>query len=88
MRNLPLPGEIYTHYKGGTYRIMCLTTHTETKENLVIYKSLNFGSIHARPVDIFMDKVEVDYAPIKIDRFQLTIPAPSSVYTAPIEFEF
>ena len=88
MIKLPLPGEIYTHYKGGTYKILCLSTHTETKENLVIYKSLNFGSIHARPLEIFMGKAEVDYMTNKVNRFELTIAAPISVYNSNIEFEF
>ena len=82
MRNLPLPGEIYTHYKGGTYKIICLSVHTESQEKLVIYKSLNFGSIHARPLDIFMDSVTNDITNnIKTDRFRLT-------YNASVDFEF
>lgn len=49
--NLPLPNQIYKHYKGGTYQIISLSTHTETNEILVIYKSLNFGTVYARPLD-------------------------------------
>lgn len=45
----PLPGQIYKHYKGGTYEVLSLATHTETSELMVIYKSLNFGSVFARP---------------------------------------
>ena len=82
MRNLPLPGEIYTHYKGGTYKIICLSVHTESQEKLVIYKSLNFGSIHARPLEIFMDDVSNDITGnIKRNRFLLT-------YHASVDFEF
>lgn len=53
----PLPGEIYKHYKGGTYEIVSMSTHTETQEKFVIYKSLNFGTVYARPYDIFYDIV-------------------------------
>ena len=41
----PIPGERYKHYKGGTYEIISLATHTETNEKVVVYKSLNFGSV-------------------------------------------
>jgi hypothetical protein len=34
----PLVGEIYRHYKGNFYEIVAKATHTETKEELVIYR--------------------------------------------------
>ena len=49
----PLPGERYQHYKGGIYEIISMATHTETKEIMVVYKSINFGSVYVRPYDIF-----------------------------------
>ena len=55
----PLPGDTYCHYKGGTYEIISMATHTETNEKLVVYKSINFGSVYVRPFDIFIDKVEI-----------------------------
>ena len=54
----PLVGNRYLHYKGGTYEVITLAVHTETKENLVICKSVLFGSIYARPVSMFFDYVE------------------------------
>ncbi len=56
--NYPLPGENYQHYKGGKYEVICLSNHTDTKEPLVIYKSLSFGSIYARPLKEWFDIVE------------------------------
>lgn len=47
----PIPGVLYKHYKGGIYEFLFMTTHTETKEVLVIYKSVLFGSYYARPLD-------------------------------------
>jgi len=67
--NYPLPNEIYEHYKGGTYEIVTLATHTETGEKLVVYKSLNFGSIYVRPLDIFMSHI-TDSLGMKIPRFK------------------
>ena len=63
----PLPGQTYKHYKGGTYKIITLATHTESKEALVIYQSVPFGSIFARPLDVWEDVV--DYEGSKVKRF-------------------
>lgn len=63
---IPLPGQIYEHYKGGRYEIVSMATHSETDKILVIYKSINFGSVHARPYKIWNDIVSKDeYGPIK-----------------------
>jgi hypothetical protein len=52
-----MPGETWQHYKGGNYEIITLANHTETKEPLVIYKSLSFGSIYARPLSVWCETV-------------------------------
>lgn len=54
----PEPGRTYTHYKGGRYKVEFFAQHSETQERLVIYRSLNHGSIWARPIDIWMKPVE------------------------------
>jgi hypothetical protein len=53
-----MPGETWRHYKGGNYKIITLANHSETKEALVIYQSLSFGSIYARPLSMWNDTVE------------------------------
>ena len=50
----PLPSQKYKHYKGGTYEIISMATHTETGEKLVVYKSINFGSVYVRPYDLWI----------------------------------
>lgn len=57
----PIPGEKYVHYKGGLYEIITLCKHSETNEDLVIYKSLLFGSVHARPLHMWFEEVEVTF---------------------------
>jgi hypothetical protein len=59
-KNYPLPGETYQHYKGGIYEVVCLANNTDTDESLVIYKSLSFGSIYARPLKEWSDNVEME----------------------------
>jgi len=49
--NYPTPGKTYRHYKGGLYQVLFLSSHTETKEILVNYKSIHFGSYYSRPLD-------------------------------------
>lgn len=50
MLNYPDPGKTYRHYKGGLYKVLFLSTHTETSEVFVNYKSLHFGSYYSRPL--------------------------------------
>jgi hypothetical protein len=53
----PLPEEKYQHYKGGKYEVICLANHTDDNEPLVIYKSLSFGSIYARPLKEWIEMI-------------------------------
>ncbi len=64
----PEPGKLYNHYKGGIYEVLTLAKHSETDETLVIYKSVHFGSVHARPLEQWFEKISND--PL-IYRFEL-----------------
>lgn len=44
----------YKHYKGGVYEVIGATTHTETEEELVLYKDES-GRLWSRPVEMFLD---------------------------------
>ncbi len=66
-KKLPVIGGTYSHYKGGSYEVLSMAVHTETREELVIYKSIEYGSIYARPLSIWFD--EVDSRIGKVDRF-------------------
>jgi hypothetical protein len=58
LHHYPIPGQRYQHYKGGHYRVLHLSKHTETDEIMVIYQSLHFGSYHARPIEKWLEKVD------------------------------
>lgn len=70
IKQYPEIGKMYHHYKGGTYQVITLAKHSENGEDLVIYKSLHFGSIHARPLKMWFEKVGED-GPVEIRRFKL-----------------
>jgi hypothetical protein len=66
----PENGKIYLHYKGGKYEVVSAARHTETDELLVVYKSLNFGSMHVRPLKMWFEEVTTDNGS-KTERFRL-----------------
>lgn len=64
------PG-IYKHYKGGMYKVICVSKHSETLEDLVVYEALydnQTSKFWARPISMFSDTVEVDG--VSIPRFE------------------
>ena len=58
-RNLPIIGRIYRHYKGDYYIVRAIARHSETGEQMVLYQALyGDGELWARPLTLFMDKVD------------------------------
>lgn len=54
----PKSGKKYKHYKGGLYKVMFCSKHTETDEILVNYKSLKSGKYHSKPLSIWNELTE------------------------------
>jgi hypothetical protein len=63
--NYPTPEKFYRHYKGGLYKVLFLSKHTENGEILVNYQSVIFGSYYSRPLESWNGKTDQGY-----NRFQ------------------
>lgn len=79
MNKLAIHG-IYRHYKGDYYIIEDVATHSETGEELVIYRGLyngeKFGQHHlcARPKAMFLEEISPEKCPkdhVQKYRFEL-----------------
>ena len=59
----------YRHYKGPEYDVIDIARHSETQEELVVYRTL-YGdfSLWVRPLDMFNE--EIEYAGKLIKRFE------------------
>lgn len=55
-----VPGK-YRHFKGKEYEVLCLARHSETEEEMVVYRALygDFG-VWVRPASMWLETVERD----------------------------
>ncbi len=59
----------YKHYKGNEYEVIGVAKHSESMEELVVYRAL-YGEeqLWVRPLEMFEEEVEVDGQ--KVPRFK------------------
>jgi hypothetical protein len=59
----------YRHYKGKEYEVLGVAKHSETTEELVVYRALyGEGELWVRPLAMFLERIEVEGK--KIPRFE------------------
>jgi len=66
----------YRHYKGNDYTVIGVAKHSETEEELVVYRQ-EYGErgLWVRPKDMFLETVEVNGT--TVERFQFIEPLTS-----------
>jgi hypothetical protein len=70
VNNVIAPG-IYRHYKGGRYEVIGMAKHSETLEDMVVYKALyGEGGLWVRPASMWEELVDVGGSIVK--RFERT----------------
>ena len=53
-----IPTGRYRHYKGNDYEVVGIARHSETEEEMVVYRKLyGDGSLWVRPLGMFMEDV-------------------------------
>ncbi len=59
MRHNPQPQELYRHFKGNLYQILCLAKDSESGEMMVVYQAM-YGEfqIYVRPLSSFMEEID------------------------------
>ena len=65
-----IPQGIYRHYKGSLYQVLHVANHSETEEELVVYRCLygEYG-VWVRPLAMFTESIEVNGK--EVPRFEL-----------------
>jgi hypothetical protein len=46
-------GDLYRHFKGGVYEVVCESKHSETLEEMVVYRNTESGETWVRPKKMF-----------------------------------
>ena len=49
----------YRHFKGGEYEVIAFAKHSETQEEMVVYRALyGAGEVWVRPASMWNERVE------------------------------
>ena len=64
--NKQIPLGVYRHYKGNQYEVIDLAKHSETLEDMVVYKALyGEGGTWVRPLSMWDNPIEIDGKTVK-----------------------
>ena len=73
MRELKIHG-VYRHYKGDNYLVEDVACHSETGEEMVIYRKLyGDGGLYVRPKDLFMSEINHQEHPEIKAKYRFTL---------------
>ncbi len=79
MRRLKIHG-VYQHYKGDYYLVEETAIHSETGEEMVIYRKLyEDGSLFVRPKEMFLSEIDHGSHPEAKAKYRFTLKQTKSV---------
>jgi len=65
MDDNPIPLGIYRHYKGNEYEVLGFARHSETLEDMVVYKARGENDLWVRPLSMWGNTVEINGKTVK-----------------------
>lgn len=79
MREIKIKG-VYRHFKGDYYLVEDIATHSETKEEYIVYRKLyDDNSLWIRPLEMFLSEVDHEKYPNVKQKYRFELQEIESV---------
>lgn len=66
-------GQVYKHFKGFIIEVIAIAKHTETLEELVVYKEKENNGYWARPISMFYEEVDHEKYPDVTQKYRFEL---------------